>query len=68
MPEEKTSKSLKLLCEEARQTIAGHLAAMVAAFVAKATATEPSVPHAKFLVELMQLEPLACGAEGKNCR
>ncbi len=58
MNEENVTRKVKQFCDEARLAAAGHLSAIVQVFAEKATEkANPSVNHAKFLLEMLLLEP-----------
>lgn len=57
MNEENVTRKVKQFCDEARLAAAGHLSAIVQVFAEKATEkANPSVNHAKFLLEMLLLE------------
>ena len=56
MNNDKSSKSVKAVCEEVRLRVVQQLPAIAEAFLEKATGEDASVPHAKFLVDLMRLQ------------
>ena len=55
--EDNVTKKVNELCDEARLAAAGHLAGIIRVFAAKAIEERnPSVQHAKFLLEMLLLE------------
>lgn len=55
-----TTNSVAVLCEEARLLAAGKLAAIVDACATKASdESDPSVQHARFVLEIAQLEAVS---------
>ena len=53
--EKKSTKSVAVLCEEARLAAASKLEAIVNACAAEACGDKASVPHAKFVADIAQL-------------
>jgi len=69
MTDEKTSK-VKSACDDVKLRIANKLPEIADACISKAigdkkTSTDPSVPHAKFLLELLLLQPVAAEKKTK---
>jgi hypothetical protein len=50
-------QSTRTLCEQARHLAASNLSAIIEAFASKASGEDVSIPHAKFLMDLLTMEP-----------